>query len=464
MLNPSATILVFDLGTTNFKGSLFDINGELKALVRIPTPFTNTRGAHSEVSVAAFDAAIQQIADELRASAPADYASIVAVTFSSQTNSFVLLNPSGDALTPFIIWNDRRAAAIDPPLEAFLALPEFYARSGVPGLSPEFMLAKLYWHQEETAEMWERVDRILLISDYLTWRFTGKYVTEAGVAGLTGLIDIHTLEWREDALALLALERDSLCDIVRAGTNLGAVTPAASEAFHLSSDCRFVVGCLDQFAGAIGAGNTQCGDISETTGTVLATVRCADEFAPVAGSPVFWGPSASPGRYYQMIFGDVSANLLEAFRNALPEPVDFDELGEEAANASSERLILPRNLDTPALLELVRAWAVHEPRGEAVRAIFEGVAVALNEQLDQLCGASRPGNLHSVGGAARSKVWMDIKAKTLGIPLRVVACQEPTSLGAALLAWHGLTGESLESLAAGGVKLEAAIYASTDSD
>ena len=205
MLNPSAIILVFDLGTTNFKGTLFDINGELKALARIPTPYTNTRGVHSEISVPAFDTAIGQLAGELRASAPDDYAAIAAVTFSSQTNSFVLLGPSGEAMTPFIIWNDRRAATINPPLDAFMALPDFYARSGVPGLSPEFMLAKLYWHQEETAEMWERVDRILLISDYLTWRFTGKYVTEAGAAGLTGLVDIHTLEWRDDALAILAL-------------------------------------------------------------------------------------------------------------------------------------------------------------------------------------------------------------------------------------------------------------------
>lgn len=457
MGSAAATILVFDLGTTNFKGTLFDINGELKALARIPTPFTNTRGVHSEVSVEAFDAAIQQLAEELRALAPADYAAITAVTFSSQTNSFVLLNPSGDALTPFIIWNDRRASAVSPPLDAFLALPDFYARSGIPALSPEFMLAKLYWHQEETAEMWERVDRILLISDYLTWRFTGKFVTEAGAAGLTGLIDIHTLEWRTDALALLALDRDSLCDIVRAGTNLGTVTPEAARSFHLSTDCAFVVGCLDQFAGAIGAGNTHPGDVSETTGTVLATVRCADTFAPVAGSPVFWGPSASAGRYYQMIFGDVSANLLEAFRNALPETVDFDVLGEEAEAAASGRLILPRDLDTPALLELVGCWANTESRAEAVRAIFEGVADSLSDQLEQLCGPSRPSEIHSVGGAARSKVWMAIKADILGIPVRAVACPEPTSLGTAFLAIHGMTGESLATLTTRCVTLETAV-------
>ena len=461
MTTTPATILVFDLGTTYFKGTLFDTDGQLKALARIPTPFTNTRGVHSEVSVPAFDAAIQSLADDLRANAPEDYAAIAAVTFSSQTNSFVLLNPSGDALTPFIIWNDRRAAAIKPPLDAFLALPDFYARSGVPSLSPEFMIAKLYWHQEETAEMWERVDRILLISDYLTWRFTGQFVSEAGAAGLTCLVDIHTLEWRDDALAILALERDSFCDIARAGTNLGPMCARAAEAFHLSDDCKFIVGCLDQYAGAIGAGNTQSGDVSETTGTVLATVRCADEFAPVAGSPVFWGPSAMPGRYYQMIFGDVSANLLEAFRNALPEPVDFDVLGDEAANAASGGLILPRPLETLALLELVRTWARTEPRGEAVRAIFKGVADSLRDQLEQLCGASRPNKIHSVGGAARSAVWMKIKSNALGLPMRAVACPEPTSLGAALLAMHGLTGESIASLVERCVKLDATILPSS---
>jgi sugar (pentulose or hexulose) kinase len=52
---------------------------------------------------------------------------------------------------------------------------------------------------------------------------------------------------------------------------------------------------------------------------------------------------------------------------------------------------------------------------------------------------------------------MAIKANVLGLPLRAVDCPEPTSLGAALLAMHGLTGESLEALAERCVRLEEAI-------
>jgi len=442
-----ANILVFDLGTSYFKGTLFDLSGRLLAVSRMPTPFTNTTAPYSEVSVPAFDAALLELADGLRRDSPAAWGEIGAVTFSTQTNSFALLDAGDQPLTPFVVWNDRRAMELEGPLDALMALTGFYETTGVPGLSPEFMAAKLHWFQTKTPELWERVARVALISDYLTLRFTGQFVTEAGAAGLTGLVDIHRLEWWDTALEVAGLERDGLPHIARAGTPIGAITPDAARRFALPNDCQFVVGCLDQYAGAIGAANVTAGGVSETTGTVLATVRCADSFAPCPDSGVFWGPGFAPGQYYQMVFGDVSANLLEAFRNALPDALDFDALGEAATASEPGALTLPRDLDTPELLTHVRGWAQTEPPGRATRAIFEGVARALRGQLDQLCGGARPAEIHSVGGAARSAAWLQIKADTLGVPLRAVHCPEPTSLGAALLAMAALTGAPARNLA-----------------
>lgn len=452
-MNLSRAIIVFDLGTTFFKGTLFDVEGNLLALARVPTPFTNNRAPHSEVAVPKFDAALDALAAGLRQQAPDAYAATCAVTFSSQTNTFALLDADNEPLTPFVVWNDRRAVDSGPLLARLQALPEFYATTGVPGLSPEFMVAKLHWFQQQTPELWERVARITLISDYFTSRFTGQFTTETGAAGLTGLVDIHAADWWDAALNTAELDRDALPAIARAGTCLGAITLDASTRFGLPLDCQFVVGCLDQYAGALGAGNCTPGDVSETTGTVLATVRCASTFSPELGSPVFWGPAAEPGRYYQMVFGDVSGNLLEAYRNALPEPIDYDTLSQAAARAEDRLLLLSRTMDTPEMLAQVRGWARNESQGEAVRAILEGVAAALAEQVAQLCGAEPPVELRSVGGAARSAVWLEIKANTLGVPVRAVACPEPTSLGAALLALHGLDGTPLSELAARCVQL-----------
>ena len=105
---------------------------------------------------------------------------------------------------------------------------------------------------------------------------TGRHVTEAGTAGLTGLLNIHRCRWWAEMLARFEIDEHCLPEVVRAGTDLGRIDPGVAEKFGLPATCRFVVGCLDQYAGAIGVGNVEPGMISETTGTVLATVRCTD--------------------------------------------------------------------------------------------------------------------------------------------------------------------------------------------
>ena len=64
-----------------------------------------------------------------------------------------------------------------------------------------------------------------------------------------------------------------------------------------------------------------------------------------------------------MIFGDLSANLLEAFRNALPEPVDFDVLGDEAANAVTERLKPPNAIIVEGIHKNMDQY-LHQPEDQ----------------------------------------------------------------------------------------------------
>jgi sugar (pentulose or hexulose) kinase len=72
-------------------------------------------------------------------------------------------------------------------------------------------------------------------------------------------------------------------------------------------------------------------------------------------------------------------------------------------------------------------------RGHEVRAILEAVACELNRQVTLLC-QGRPKVIYAAGGGARSRLWLRIKSDTLGCVVQPVACSEPTSLGAALLA------------------------------
>jgi xylulokinase len=68
------------------------------------------------------------------------------------------------------------------------------------------------------------------------------------------------------------------------------------------------------------------------------------------------------------------------------------------------------------------------------RAVLEGCAFALRDIVDRLDSLGLGGEVRVVGGGARSRLWLGIKAGVLGRPVRPVLAEEATALGAALLA------------------------------
>ena len=66
-----------------------------------------------ELPADAFGDAIAEGIAELRGPRRGGLADVEAVTFATQTNSFVLLDADDRPLTPFILWPDRRAAELE---------------------------------------------------------------------------------------------------------------------------------------------------------------------------------------------------------------------------------------------------------------------------------------------------------------------------------------------------------------
>jgi len=451
-----APILVIDLGTTYFKFALFDRTGQLGDVVRLAPPTASPRVGYLELEAGAFASCIAEGIGHLRRNAADGLSSLHAVTFATQPNSFLLLDGHDRPVTPIILWPDRRAEQMEDEIRHRAAIPALTATTGVPGVNYQFMIAKLLWLQRRAPEAWQRMRRLCLISDYLSLLITGRHATEAGAAALTALVDVPRGRWWPAMLDPLELDARCLPDIVRAGTDLGAVLPAAAERFGLPRGCRFVIGCLDQYAGAIGVGNVGPGAVSETTGTVLAPVRSSEQFGTDWGSAVFQGPAYRSDLYYRMAFGDISANYLQWYRNTLPErpeTVDLIALVDAVPpGANGLRLDTSRPPSSPE--DVFTGLDSAPTRGQAVRCILEAVAVALRDQVTAIGNEALPAEIRSAGGAARSNRWLQIKADVLGIPIRATQCAEPTSLGAAILAEAGAGGAGVLELAHRWVRLD----------
>ncbi|MCX5658868.1 MAG: FGGY-family carbohydrate kinase [Planctomycetota bacterium] len=452
------TILNFDLGTTYFKCCLFDERGELLAVHRAAPPIEHPlkdQGENRwELPVEGFRAAIRAGVAGVGKASPAGLRDVAGVGFATQANSFCLLDAKDEPLTPLILWPDERAGEFAEAMRAIAALPGFRARTGVPELVPVFMAAKLLWLQRHERAAWARATRVSLISDYLTLWLTGERMTDAGVAGLSGMADVRTLKWLPDVLGQVRLRDGMLSRIVRPGTVAGPVMDHAADALGLPRGCRFVIGSLDQYAGAIGAGNISAGGVSETTGTVLAAVRCAASVDPGAASGEYQGPSFREGAYYRMSFGSTSANLLEWYQKQLPDGPTFESLGEAAAmvepGAGGLKVKARADLEKSLCAGVPGAEAIRgssNERGQVTRAIMEAVAFALRDHLAVLCADGPAKEVRSTGGAARSPLWMQIKADVVGLPFAATVCPEPTSLGAAILTGAGLGWGTVEELA-----------------
>jgi sugar (pentulose or hexulose) kinase len=387
-----------------------------------------------------------------------DQGGVEAISFSTQTNSFLLLDEDHRARTPIILWPDRRAKedSLETDFSRCVDRPDFSTMTGLPSVDYQFMPAKLLWLRKNHPDIWSRTKKICLIGDYLAFLLTGKFVTEAGSSGLTGLLDIHRCRWWPEMLDQFGIENAMLHDVVRAGTSLGRIATSAAERFGLPVDCRFVVGCLDQYAGAIGVGNIGSEMISETTGTVLATVRFAENFASQLGKSVYQGPAFREGCYWRMAFGGVSANYLQWYREQSADQPEFDQLTALAEKIvpGAEGLRLNAGAEMSEIAKVFDGLKTQHEIGHHVRCILEAVAVALKKQIRELSAEGMPREVRCAGGAARSDLWLQIKADVLGIPTMATECPEPTSLGAAILAESALSNNDLCQIAEAWIHLK----------
>ena len=93
---------------------------------------------------------------------------------------------------------------------------------------------------------------------------------------MTGLLDIHSERWWDQALKLSGIDSAQLPVPQRMGNFAGLLERGKSEDLGLPPGIPFFIGGLDHHVSAIGAGIPVNGNISESTGTVLACVSYQD--------------------------------------------------------------------------------------------------------------------------------------------------------------------------------------------
>lgn len=430
--------LGIDLGTSYFKAGLFDEKGGLRGLGRQFIDKNTDNGITCELPVSVFWNTLSACVEEAIQNASISPHEIKAVSYSSQTNSFILLDGSDNPLIPLILWPDKRADEIDPRIKMLGQRADFMEKTGL-GVSPSlhFSIAKLTWFQIMRPRIWERVKSIMNISDYLTFSLTGQKLADVSTSSLTGLIDATNCQWWDKSLELFDSGSDYFSIPQRTGKYVGSLTNKGAKLTGLVPGISYYLGGLDHHCAAIGSGLLQNENICESTGTVLACVSYSDKYSPKPDMCV--APGLSANHYFQMAFDGNGARSLEWYQKehapefSIPELL---EMAERIDNGSSGLIARPSAYQYPNLKGFYNIKPEHQ-HGHFVRSILESTANSLSNLIEKINEPTFEGGIISTGGGAQSSLWVKIKADILKTVFYIPEYHETACMGAAMISAVG---------------------------
>ncbi|PTX94630.1 FGGY-family carbohydrate kinase [Opitutus sp. ER46] len=414
-------LLGIDLGTSYFKVGVFDPAGGLRGLGRVPVEKSAPHPGWAELEVGQFWTLLRTALGQALQQAQATPRDIAALSYSSQANTFVLLDRNGAALTPLVFWNDHRAE-VPEAFARFGATESFQRTVGFAGVTAEAAVVKWHWYRRHKPAWWAQARRALTLSDYFTLALTGEPVGDASTAALLGMYDLRERGWWPMALAEFGVDPALLATPLAPGSASGRTSRGAERWLGLAAGVPFAVGGLDHHVAAIGSGLGVFADTSISTGTVLAALRIVAEIAPVPHC--FHGPHGAGTGYYRLAFHPAGAGQLEQFQREFAPGRTIAELIAAAA-------ALPPG-SRPAAARWSASWGA-EP-AKAVRQLLEEIGWTHRSLIAAVAGGVPVRSIAATGGGARSAAWLAIKADLLGVPIVTLACPERACLGAAVLA------------------------------
>jgi xylulokinase len=442
--------LGIDLGTSEVKLLLLDEQQRVIGQAGAPLGVSRPQPLWAEQAPADWWHATEAAAARLRADHPAAWARVRGIGLSGQMHGAVLLGAGDEVLRPAILWNDGRSHAECAELTA--AAPRLHTVAGNLAM-PGFTAPKLLWLRKHAPAVFDRVRSVLLPKDWLRLQLTGEKVSEPSDAAGTLWLDVAARAWSPELLAATGLTTAHMPRLVEGPQASGVLRPTVAAAWGLPGGVVVAGGAGDNAASAIGIGATQPGDgfISLGTSGVLFVVN--DRFSPNPACAVHAFCHALPARWHQMSVMLSAASCLR-WASALTGSADEAALlaGAEAlkpAERAAAPLFLPylageRTPHNDAFATGTFHGLTHDT-GPAVLgwSVIEGVAFGLADGLAALQAAgTQVERLSLVGGGARSPLWAQLIADTLGVELLLHdGGQAGAALGAARLGWLAAGGD-----------------------
>jgi gluconokinase len=443
----NATVVVgVDVGTTAAKAIAFDRAGNAVSRGEAEYPLI---GHERDEAVQDPDTVLNGTMGAIRdavAGARERGARVAGLSLSAAMHALLALDRHDRPLTPIVTWADMRAAEQAERLRR--ERPELHDRTGTP-LHPMAPLPKLVWFAEHEPRTFAAARRWVGIKELVAARLTGAWAVDHSIASGTGLMNLQALDWDREALAVAGIGAERLAPLVPAKERLALSADAAAE-LGLEPGLPVVIGAADGPLANLGVGAVRPGVAACSIGTSGA-LRLVVERPAVDPERRVFCYALTPGRW--VVGGSINNGgvVLKWIGDALaPDLGEHPEaalvaLAAEAPVGSDGLIMLPYLFSerAPHWSTLARGAYVglthQHGRAHLVRAALEGVCLQLALVLASMRDAGNDvREMRATGGFARSALWRQILADTLGMSVGFPTGREGSAFGAALLGMEAL--------------------------
>lgn len=456
-------LLSIDNGTQSVRALLFDTQGNLLAKGQeVITAYFSNKPGWAEQEPDYYWLSVQKACDKLwqdiDSKPEIDKSLIVGMTVTTQRGTVINLNKAGKALRPAMVWLDQRHAEEEPIQWPWNWL---FKIARVEDIIQRFQeKSQAIWIRQNQPELWQQTDKYLLLSGFLNYKFTDKYIDSVG--SQVGYIpfDYKKLTWHKQSdwrWSMLGIKPNMLPELIQPGELIGHVTEQAAAYTGIPVGLPVIASGADKACEIIGSGGNKPTIACLSFGTTATINITTDKYVEATPHlPPF--PSAIPHHYssevmiyrgfwliswFKKQFGLREQHIADA-EGIAPE-VLFDRLIAEIPPGSMGLMLQPywtpgaRDPGPEAKGSIIGFGDVHT-RTHIYRAILEGLAYALREGKERIAKRNNVNinTLRVSGGGSQSDIAMQLTANIFNMPAERPHTYETSGLGAAIATAVGL--------------------------
>ncbi len=442
-----------DLGTTGSKVAITNSSGNILDCGYYETSISYSEDGKVFQDPDAFlDTALCGVKNLLeKNSSTFDAKQIVAIGFTGQMGGIIGIDKDFNNITGYDSALDVRSQKYINQLTHEFGDDFFPITSGYPIHAPKAM-----WWKNNERQTYQKITSFIPLTSYITGKCCGLKAEEAFYdythLSFSGISTMKDLIWSDDLIHLFGLDAEKFPRILKPWDIVGKLKKEYADKAGLSWGIPLIAGAGDQPACFLGAGIVEEGQLINVAGSTSVFSACSSSFVPDRERRIVYMHSVFNDLYYP--FSNVSGGGVNLrwfkenlFRDSSGHSYnDYDTATQGICPGSNGLFFIPHFAGqiSPNIPSMNGSWVGlkwSHTKEHLYKSMLESIAFECLLGLKAFQQMFPNANFESVritGGGTKSKVWNQIKADVLGLPVKPLVDQESGLRGMGQIAAFGV--------------------------